>query len=178
MMKEDNPLYKFKYCPICGSAHFDELNDNARQCADCDFTYYTNPKGATVALIVNDKDEILVARRAKAPGQGMLDMVGGFIDLGESGEKAMCREIHEETGLTPSATDIRYIFSLPNRYPFSGIIVHTVDMFFEYRVEGRPEVKAMDDVADLQWMPIDSLCINEFAFESIQKGLMFYIMSK
>ena len=171
MMYEDNPLYRFHYCPLCGSSRFEELCDNARRCEDCGFTYYTNPRGATVALIVNEFGELLVARRANDPGKGMLDLPGGFIDLDEDAESAVCREILEETGLRVDPKEIRYLISVPNRYPFSGIVCRTIDLFFEVRVFGRPAVKAMDDVASLQWVPLEDLRLDAFAFESVRKGV-------
>lgn len=174
-MQEDNPLYRFRFCPLCGSSHFAEFRVNARRCDECGFTYYTNPRGATVAVIVNDRNEILVARRANEPAKGTLDLPGGFIDLDEDAETAMCREILEETGIRVERGELTYLFSLPNRYPFSGIVCRTVDLFFEARMTGRPEVKAMDDVETLQWMPLSDLCVEEFGLESVRKGVSLYL---
>lgn len=176
-MQEDNPLYRFHYCPLCGSAHFVEKGDNARHCADCGFTLYTNPRGATVAVIINDQGEMLVARRAKEPSQGTRDLVGGFMDMDETAEEAMCREIREESGLIFAPDEIRYLFSQPNRYPYSGIVCRTIDLFFECRVKGRPAFKAMDDVSALQWIPIRDIRVEEFGLESIRKGLSRYLSS-
>ena len=41
------------------------------------FVYYFNPSSATVALILNERDELLVCRRAKEPAKGTLDLPGG-----------------------------------------------------------------------------------------------------
>ncbi len=174
-MQEDNPLYRFHFCPLCGSSRFEELRDNARRCADCGFTYYTNPRGATVAVIVNDCGELLVARRANEPARGTLDLPGGFVDLGEDAETAMCREIAEETGLRVSPADLHYLFSMPNRYPFSGIVCRTLDLFFECRVKGRPLATAQDDVSDLRWVPLEELRPEEFGLESVRAGIKRYL---
>lgn len=175
MMQEDNPLYRFHFCPLCGSSHFEELRDNARRCADCGFTYYTNPRGATVAVIVNDYGELLVARRANEPARGTLDLPGGFIDLDEDAEAAMCREIAEETGLQVMPADLHYLFSMPNRYPFSGIVCRTLDLFFECHVKGRPLALAQDDVADLCWVALEKLRPEEFGLESVRAGIKRYL---
>lgn len=174
-MQEDNPLYRFHFCPLCGSSHFEELRDNARRCADCGFTYYTNPRGATVAVIVNDSGELLVARRANEPARGTLDLPGGFIDLDEDAEVAMCREIAEETGLQVIPADLCYLFSMPNRYPFSGIVCRTLDLFFECHVKGRPLALAQDDVADLCWVVLEELRPEEFGLESVRAGIKRYL---
>lgn len=105
-------LDKFQYCPICGSPHFEINNIKSKKCKDCGFSYYLNASSATVALIVNEKDELLVVRRKNDPGKDMLDMPGGFVDMDETGEEAMAREVKEETGL--EATEVSYQFSYPN----------------------------------------------------------------
>lgn len=178
MMKADNPLYHFHFCPICGSSHFEAVAANARRCADCGFTYYTNPRGATVALIVNDKGELLVGTRACEPAKGTLDLVGGFMDLDETAEEAMCREIKEETGLAIAPEQLRYLFSLPNTYPFSGICVKTIDLFFEVRLGSTPTLQGMDDIQGLQWIPLLDIRPELFGLTSIQKGIKQYIESQ
>ena len=88
----EHPLSQFKYCPKCGSAHFEVHNEKSKQCADCGFVYYFNPSSATVALILNERDELLVCRRAKEPAKGTLDLPGGFIDMTETGEEGVARD--------------------------------------------------------------------------------------
>lgn len=176
-MKPDNPLYHFRYCPLCGSAYFEIYAENARRCADCGFTYYTNPRGATVAIIINEYDEILVGTRANEPAKGTLDLVGGFMDLDETVEEAMCREILEESGLKIEPSQLRYLFSQPNTYPYSGMCVKTIDCFFEIRLQGRPHLEGMDDIAHLHWMPISQLDIAQIGLNSIRIGLRRYLDS-
>lgn len=170
-MRPDNPLYLFRFCPLCGAHGFGEHAENARKCPACGFTYYTNPRGATVAVIINEHDELLVATRAHNPAKGTLDLVGGFMDLGETAEEAMCREIREETGLEVFPDQLRYLFSQANIYPYGGITLHTADLFFEVRVSGRPSLEAHDDVARIQWIPLSQVNIQDFGFMSIRKGL-------
>ncbi len=62
-------LAQFLYCPECGSPHFEVNNEKSKKCTDCGFVYYFNPSSATVALILNEKKELLVCRRAKRTGQ-------------------------------------------------------------------------------------------------------------
>ena len=74
-----HPLDLFQYCPECGSSHFEINNEKSKKCTNCGFVYYFNPSAATVALIQNDQNELLVCRRAKEPAKGTLDLPGGFI---------------------------------------------------------------------------------------------------
>ncbi len=78
-----HPLELFKYCPKCGSSHFEVRNAKAKKCADCGFVYYFNSSAATVAFILNRKNELLVCRRGKEPAKGTLDLSGGLIRLQE-----------------------------------------------------------------------------------------------
>lgn len=174
-MKPDNPLYHFRYCPICGSPHFLVHDETSRQCRDCGFLYYTNPRGATVAVIVNDLDEILVGTRAKDPARGTLDLVGGFAELDETIEQSMIREIREESGLDIQEHQLRYLFSQPNTYPFSGICVKTIDMFFEIRLHGHPQIKSMDDISQLRWIPLQELNPADIGLTSIRIGVERYL---
>ena len=94
-----HPLAQFLYCPECGSPHFKVNNEKSKKCTDCGFVYYFNPSAATVALILNEKNELLVCRRAKEPAKGTLDLPGGFIDMNETGEEGVAREVLEADDL-------------------------------------------------------------------------------
>ena len=170
----EHPLEKFAYCPVCGSKHLEVHNFKSKQCRDCGFTYYANPCSATAAFIVNDRDEMLVVRRAKEPAKGTLDLPGGFVDMGETVEQGMIREIKEETGL--DVTNIQYLFSSPNVYMYSGIGVHTLDMDFLVRVHGSvPVIKAADDAAEALWIPITQVNPANFGLTSIRNAVIRFL---
>jgi mutator protein MutT len=165
-----HPLDIFRYCPVCGSPNFVTNNEKSKRCADCGFVYFFNPSGATVAVIVNDRDELLVVRRAKEPAKGTLDLPGGFLDCAETAEEGVAREVFEETGLEVEQCD--YLFSIPNIYPYSGLDVHTMDLFFLCRVKGTQEAKAMDDAESLAWIPWGQIMPQEFGLLSVRKGII------
>lgn len=170
----EHPLEIFKYCPVCGSAHFEVNNFKSKKCRDCSFTYYANPCSATAAFIVNDNDEMLVVRRAKEPAKGTLDLPGGFCDMGETVEEGMVREIKEETGL--DIKDIQYLFSSPNVYQYSGMGVHTLDMDFLVRVHGgRTAITAADDAAEALWIPIGDINPADFGLTSIRNAVIRFL---
>ena len=170
----EHPLEAFKYCPVCGSEHFEVHNFKSKKCRDCGFTYYANPCSATAAFIVNDNDEMLVVRRAKEPAKGTLDLPGGFVDMGETVEEGMIREIKEETGL--DITNIQYLFSSPNVYVYSGMGVHTLDMDYLARVHGSvPAIKAADDAAEALWIPIAQVNPAEFGLTSIRNAVIRFL---
>lgn len=169
----EHPLSLFHYCPKCGSSRFEIHNFKSKQCADCGFTYYFNSSASTVALITNERDELLVCRRAKDPAKGTLDLPGGFIDLFETGEEGVAREVREETGL--EVLKAEYLFSLPNLYLYSGFQVHTLDLFFRCTVAATTHFHAMDDVADAFFLPLADIRPEDFGLGSIRKGLQRWL---
>lgn len=164
-----HPLAQFEYCPRCGTKCFTAINPKAKYCSHCEFVYYFNPSASSVAVVVDNKGRLLVSRRAKEPAKGMLDLPGGFVDPYESTEEALRRELLEETGLR--AGDLKYLFSLPNIYPYSGFEVHTVDHFFYWNAGECTEVKAADDVSELLWMPFNQIDPEIFGLSSIKMGI-------
>lgn len=166
-------MVKFKFCPICGSSHFSINNFKSKKCANCGFTYYANPSSATVAFILNERDELLAVRRKNEPAKGTLDLPGGFVDMEETGEQGIVREVKEETSL--EATEANYLFSLPNIYHYSGIDIHTLDMFYMVKVKDFSHIKAMDDAAEYLWLPLSEIQPGQFGLRSIRHGLILFL---
>lgn len=164
-----HPLDIFRHCPVCGKEGFAINNVKSKRCEGCGFVLYFNAISATVAVIMNEKDEILVARRAKDPAKGTLDLPGGFADSMETAEEAVTREVLEESGLR--VTETKYLFSLPNKYLYSGFEEHTLDMFFLCRVESGDCPVANDDVEELAWMSLDDIRPELFGLQSIRRGI-------
>lgn len=52
-----------------------------------------------VAAVVLCEDEILLVRRGREPLRGMWSLPGGLLELGETTEEGIAREVLEETGL-------------------------------------------------------------------------------
>ncbi|KAA6351418.1 Bifunctional NMN adenylyltransferase/Nudix hydrolase [termite gut metagenome] len=172
----EHPLSQFQYCPKCGSEQFAVINAKAKKCAACGFVYYFNPSSATVSFITNEKNELLVCRRAKDPAKGTLDLPGGFIDMQETAEEGIIREVSEETGLR--VKEAIYLFSFPNIYVYSGFPVHTLDMFFLCKTESTGYIRAMDDVADCFFLPLNQIRPEEFGLTSIRQGLTKFLKER
>jgi len=164
-----HPLHQFKYCPKCGSDKFIENNFKSKRCENCGFIYYFNSCSSTIALIINSNEELLVATRAKEPVKGTLDLPGGFVDMYETGEEAVTREVKEETNL--DVTEVKYLYSTINIYTYSGFDVHTLDLVYLCKVNNTENIKAEDDVSELRFIKIKDLNPDLFGLESV-KGVI------
>lgn len=80
--------------------------------------YYDDPNAPTAnslvvggsAIVVNDKDEVLLQRRSDNQRWAL---PGGKMDIGETLADAICREVREETGYEVEAIDVVGIYSDP-----------------------------------------------------------------
>jgi len=162
-----HPLHQFKFCPKCGSDRFVENNIKSKRCENCGFVYYFNPSSSTIAIIINENNELLVATRAHEPSKGTFDLPGGFVDMFENGEEAVMREVKEETGLDVS--QVKYLFSIPNTYVYSGFEVHTLDLVYLCKVDNTQNLQAEDDVANLQFIKISELDPELFGLQSVKQ---------
>ena len=166
-------LEKFGYCPVCGSSHFAQASPKSKRCGNCGFEYFMNPAAAVVAFITNGRGELLVERRKMEPAKGTLDLPGGFADVLETAEESVAREVMEETGLR--VAEARYLFSLPNVYRYSGLVVQTLDMFFDCKVEDCSALKAGDDAAECFWVALGDIHTEQFGLRSVRQGLYQYL---
>ncbi len=159
------------HCPGCGGeALFWPARKNFK-CADCGFTLFLNP-AAAVAVIMECRGKILFGVRKHDPGRGMLDLPGGFADAGETAEEAVRREIREELGI--DIPQLSYLFSLPNRYPYGGIVYDTLDLIFLVEWDEPPEVIADDDLEDVIWVAREEVDYGRIAFDSLRRAVQRY----
>jgi len=112
---------------------------------------------------------VLWLRRAKAPGLGLLDLPGGFVDPDEDLEAAITRELREELGLRVG--NGRYLFSAPNRYDYAGVTYRTLDAYFEFELASLPTVTLNDEAQALAWLPPLEVTPTMLAFDSLRAAL-------
>ena len=165
-------LTRFKHCPVCGGSLQPDSAKSMR-CHDCGFEYFVNASAAYVALIYDERGRLLVVRRRCEPAKGTLDLPGGFAELGETAEQGVAREVMEETGL--KVTESKYLFSLPNIYRYSRIDIHTLDMFFECKVEDENVLTANDDAAECMWIAPGDIHTEQFGLRSVRWGLIKFL---
>jgi 8-oxo-dGTP pyrophosphatase MutT (NUDIX family) len=102
---------KDRYCSYCGGA-FAEDQAWPRTCTACARITYRNPVPVGVVLLPVDRG-LLVIRRGIEPGRGQLALPGGYMDMGETWQEAVTREVREETGilLDPEGIELFHVCS-------------------------------------------------------------------
>jgi ADP-ribose pyrophosphatase YjhB (NUDIX family) len=175
-MSDFLPSRVLKFCPFCGQESFKPTKDgNCLQCSVCKKSFYINAASAVACVIENNEGEILFTRRAFEPAKGMLDLPGGFVDIGETAESAVKREVYEE--LNAEVTDALYICSSPNQYLYGGIVYFTLDLAFKCVVKDFSTIRAADDIDDYMFLHKNQIDMNKIAFQSIRNILQFYCQS-
>ena len=106
-----------RFCPRCG-AKLIRSSLICKQCEACHEEYYPVISPAIIVLIRKGDEVLLVhARNFKGNFRGL---VAGFLEVGETLEECVRREVREETGL--SIQNLTYFGSQPWPYP-SGIMI-------------------------------------------------------
>jgi len=139
----------------------------------CGFVYYFNSSTATAIFITNRIGELLVVCRAKEPAKGTFDLPGGFVDMHETAEEAIIREVKEETGLQIAKP--QYLFSLPNIYRYSDFDVHTLDLIYQCSVDTFSGLQADDDVESLSFLKKTEIQSQKFGLDSIRKAVEIWL---
>jgi 8-oxo-dGTP diphosphatase len=109
-----------------------------------------------VGAIILDGNKILLEKRKNAPSKGKWTVPGGLVELGESMEQAVIREVKEETGLEvyePRLVDAVNYISLGER---GAVRYHFVIVDYLVTVKcGKP--KAASDADALKWVPLNEV---------------------
>lgn len=104
--------------------------------------------------------QVLLIKRKHGPYEGKWAFPGGFVDMEETVEEAVGRELKEETGLTDIQLRQFYTFSAIDRDP-RGRTVSVV--FYGFDKNKNQEVKGDDDAASARWHYLNQL--PELAFD-------------
>lgn len=109
-----------------------------------------------VGAVVWDGSRVLLERRGQPPGQGAWALPGGLIDVGETAEAAVQREVREECGIEVAVGPVLGLFEPIQRDPDGRIRYHYVVVdFLAYYRSG--VAQAGDDAAALCWVTPDAL---------------------
>ena len=104
-----------------------------------------------VGAVVWDGSRVLLVLRGKPPAQGRWSLPGGLVEIGETAEEAVRREVSEECGIEVSVGPVLGLFEPIHRDTDGRVRYHylVVDFLARYR---SGELRAGDDAADLCWV--------------------------
>lgn len=165
-----HPLDYFKYCPKCGSKHFLEDVGSSKKCEVCGFHFFKAPAIGSAAFIFDEQDRMIVVRRAKNPAIGTLDLPGGFVDLGETIEQAIVREVKEEINIDVEVE--KYLFCIPNTYVYSGFDVRPLDFFVKCKIKDIKQIGLADNEnSEILFLEKDKINPKDFGLASVREAV-------
>jgi mutator protein MutT len=123
-------------------------------------TYPERPV-AGVGAVIFDEARVLLVKRGHAPLKGEWSLPGGAVELGETLEAAVAREVLEETGLVVEVGALVEVVDRVHRDAEGRIEYHYIVVDYLCRLSERSSEgpAAGSDAADVQWVPIDELAV-------------------
>ena len=113
-------------------------------------TYPTRPFLAVSAAIFRD-GRVLIVRRARPPAHGLYTLPGGGVELGETLEQAVIREVREETALAIEPVALAGFRQANARDAAGRVERHFVILPFAARwLAG--EVSLNEELAEAHWL--------------------------
>lgn len=106
------------FCAVCGTPSAMFRAGWGRQCPNCQAEHY--PRVDPVVIMIAEHDgRALLGRQPSWPA-GRYSALAGFLEVGESIEEAVAREVTEEAGVRVAR--VRYVASQPWPFPSSLMI--------------------------------------------------------
>ena len=129
-----------QFCGKCGTKALHKQDERALLCPNCATLYFPRISPAVIVAITC-RDKILLARNSSFPG-AWYALIAGYVDVGETLEETVIREVKEEVGL--DVTNIRYCINQP--WPLTGSMMigftAEADENQPIRVDGKEIVEA------------------------------------
>jgi len=166
------PSELFQHCPQCGQRRETSGPVQPFHCASCGFHFYFNAAPAVAALVLDATGRALFIRRAKDPAKGKLAIPGGFVDIGETAETALRREIREEVNI--EVGPLQYLCTQLNEYSYRGVAYPVLDLFYVTHAGDTAGIAALDGVESYFWMPPAKVALEEIAFPSIRAAVQLF----
>ena len=104
------------------------------------------------AVVLDEEGRVLLVRRAHEPLKGEWSLPGGVVELGETLQEALVRELLEETGLTVSVGPVVEVLDRVERGPDGRVEYHFVIIDYLCRAAGGRMMSA-SDAAEAVWVP-------------------------
>lgn len=144
-----------QYCGKCGVLTVHSTSERAIICPSCGHIYY--PRISPVVIIAITHEDKILLTMYNRKGTRRHSLVAGFVEIGETLEDAVRREIMEEVGLR--VKNIRYIESQP--WAFSSSLISG----FAAEVDGDPAIHlntdGKDELSSAEWISRGQLRVED-----------------
>ena len=136
-----------RYCGICGSATVLREGERILECAACSRQFFPRINPCVIVLVTRG-EEILLARSARFR-TGYYSCLAGFVEIGETPEQTIEREVREESGV--EVENIRYVES--QSWPFPSQLM--LGFLADYR--SGDIVPEPGEIEDAAWFHVNNL---------------------
>ena len=136
-----------RFCSICAGPLKDDEKYTARTCTKCGHQFFPQLEPAIIVLISRG-NEILLARHRNHT-YSFYSCIAGFVEMGETIEHAVVREIKEETGL--DVKNVHYVAS--QSWPFPDQLM----LAFRAEYAGGILTVQKDEILEAAFFPRDKL---------------------
>lgn len=137
-----------RYCGKCAHPLRTDTAERALRCPDCGLMLFPTIAPAVIVAITSG-DSILLAKNARGSFQHFA-LISGYVEVGETLEQALRREVREETGLTLTA--VRYLGDQP--WGISGAHMFA---FHAEADRNAPLHRQASELSELRWFQRDEL---------------------
>ena len=117
--------------------------------------YPEHPMVGVGAIIVQD-GKILIVRRSSEPGKGKWSVPGGLVELGETVEQAVVREVREECGLD---VEVDRLIDVVDSMTFDRngrLKYHFIILDFFVKIKGG-KLRPGDDAKEAMWVSLEEV---------------------
>jgi len=168
----------WRYCPVCGVELVGGNDKLYGKCQKCGHVWWRNPK-PTVAVVIYNKSnpwEVVLTKRKIEPQKGVLDLTGGFVDMGEVFEEAIAREVKEELGLEVKPEEFEFRgHELGDDYVYGVEKYQCLDAWYVLGIDKKIKLKGDEEIAEILWWDLKKRGVPKLAFVNNQQELEQYV---